>query len=330
MARSLSYPLIALLALPLASQAVDNTYPRVSVFYGTASTLGDSGNQKVRESVHIGLEYSHPVWKGHVFATAEWRTFRSRNREVTQFSPRQEDGTHMVGDAYKSGYAGVGSGQRGYITAFTRSPFTIGQRTPTQAQLVAMFPGTIAADWPTTNPPLQHLRDYGIMHDGRFDSVHMAKNDIGGGSSRIGYRHPLNVPLLGEIGLQGGLTFSFFTTEEFAAGDIHVLDGRDWQQNLYRTAYTSDNPLLDNIPGLSKRLYNDVFYQMNKDNSMLPGAFLGARWNVNDNFYFETNFVFLGVSEPTYVPTAYTGGEAFVDSSTSMKMVWEFNAGFRF
>jgi hypothetical protein len=280
----------------------------VSVFYGTAPALGDSGLQKVRETVLIGLEYSHPVWKGQVFGAAEWRSFRSVKHEVTQFSPRKADGSTLLdgeAGAVRTGYAGIGS-NRGYITAHA-----VYQGTP---------PGGIeGAPW----------------SDMRYDSVHMAKYDIDGGSSRLGYRQFFKVPFVGELGIHGGLTINFLRASEYAQGDIHVLDRRDYRQNQFQTAYTSDDPRLDN-PGpnndgsYGRRLFNEPIYQANSEMKIQPGFFIGARGFVNDNFFFETNIVMLSYSQPVYVPTSYTGKEPYVESSAKSKMVWEFNAGFRF
>jgi len=288
---------LALLAVPLAAQTVDNSYPRVSFFVGTSPAIGDSGLLRVRESVQVGLEYSHPIWKGEVYVAAEWRTFRSRNAEVTQFSPRNADGTAMIGnESAKSGYAGIGSTTRGYITAFTRDP------TPGRP-----YPNGIAVDM-------------------RFDSVHMAKNDLRGGSSKLAYRHHMESPYIGNWSLQGGLTISFLTASEWANGDIHVLSNREFSQNNVNTAWNSDDARL-NAYG---RLFNDVFFQDNSEIKVLPGAFIGTRFLLNDNLFFETNITMLGHASLTYVPTAYTGQAGYVESSTKMRTVWEFNAGLRF
>jgi hypothetical protein len=288
----------------LAAQAVDHSYPRVSVFYGTAPTIGDSGLQKVRESVLIGLEYSHPIWKGQVSAAVEWRSFRSFKHEVTQFSPRAANGSTLQdGDpgAVRTGYAGVGS-ERGYISAHSVYPG------------YSPYTGVFEAPW----------------SDMRFDSIHMGKYDLDGGSSKIAYRHFFKVPLIDELGVHGGLTINFLTAAEYAQGDIHVLDKRDVRQNQWQTGLTSDNPLLDENGGFGKRLFNEAFYQGNSEMKIQPGFFIGARAFVNDNFFFETNLVMLSYSQPVYMPTAYTGKEPFVDSISKTKMVWEFNAGFRF
>jgi hypothetical protein len=300
MARSLSHSLIALLALPLAAQTIDHSYPRVSIFYGTAPAIGDSGLQKVRESVLIGLEYSHPIWKGQVSAAVEWRSFRSRNHEVTRFSPRKADGTTLLdGDpgAVKTGYAK--DGQTGYITAFTR------------------YPGA---------SPYTGIEN-AIASDMRFDSIHMAKYDVDGGTSKIAYRQFFKLPFIGDLGVHAGLTINFLTGAEYTTGDIHVLAYRQYSgQNNLTSSITSDDPRLDAYG----RLFNEPFYKDNTDMKILPGAFAGARAFVNDNFFFETNIVMVSYSQPVYMPYAYTGKDPYVESSTKSKVVWEFNAGFRF
>jgi len=302
MARSLSYPIIALLALPLAAQTVDNSYPRVSLFYGTAPTIGSSGLQKVRESVLIGLEYSHPVWKGQVSFAAEWRQFRSRNHEVTQFSPRKADGTTLLdGDpgAVRTGY--TKDGQRGYITAFTRNPI------------------------PNASTGLS------IASDMRFDSVHMAKYDLDGGTTKLSYRQFFPVPLIGQIGVHGGLTINFLTAAEYATGSIIILNTRSFSQNSMNTSWTADN-FNANQGGAAQwgRLGGNFFFEDNKEIKVLPGAYVGVRAFVKDNYFFETNLALLTHAQPVYVPQAYTGQPGHLDSGTKAKVVWEFLFGIRF
>jgi len=306
MAQSLSHSLIALLALPLAAQAVDNTYPRVSMFLGTAPTIGDSGLQKVRESVLIGLEYSHPVWKGQVSAAVEWRQFRSRNHEITQFSPRKADGTTLLDGeqgALRTGYGKNSRGEivNGYITAFARNP--------------------------ATNTP----RPNGIASDMRFDSVHMAKYDINGGTSKLAYRQFFKVPYIDELGVHGGLTINFLTTAEASTGSVVVLDFRNFGQNSMTPGWTADNfnPAQGGDPRYG-RLGGDFWYQDNTEMKIQPGAFVGVRAFANDNLFFETNFVLLSYSNPVYRPLAYTGKPGYVESVSATKMVWEFLAGIRF
>ena len=296
MARSLSHSLIALLTVPLAAQAVDNSYSRVSFFVGTAPAIGDSGLLRVRESALIGLEYSHPVWRGEAFATVEWRSFRSRRVEVTQYSPRDEKGNTIFTDASKSGYAGVGSTTRGYITAFIRDP----------------TPGR-----PFPNGP---------SPDMRFDSIHTAKNDLNGGTAKLAYRHHMESPYIGKWAIQGGLTIAFLKAAEWSNGDIHVLSYRDFSQNNVNTAWNSEDARL-NAYG---RLFNDVFFEDHTEIKTLPGAFVGVRFFINDNLFFESNIAALGHSSLSYVPTAYTGQPGFVESSNKVRTVWEFNAGLRF
>jgi len=298
MARSLSHSLIALLALPLAAQAVDNSYPRVSMFYGTAPTIGTKGAHQVRESMLVGLEYSHPVWRGEAFGAVEWRDFRSIWREVTQFSPRDNRGNTIQEDKNKTGYAGVGNSTRGYITAFTRRP--------------------------------NYPDDRSIASDMRFDSVHMSKCDLGGGSAKVAYRQYFKAPFVGQVGVQGGLTVNFLTSAEWARADIHVLSFRSYdpQNTTPNSNWTSENPNLD--APVYGRLFNDRVFQDNKEIKVLPGIFAGARFFINDNFFFETNITTLGYTALEYVPTAYTGKEGYVEQTDRTKVVWEFNVGFRF
>jgi len=342
MARSLSHSLIAMLAVPLAAQAVDHTYPRVSLFYGTAPAIGDSGLQKVRESVLIGLEYSHPVWKGCVSAAVEWRSFRSRNHEVTQFSPRAVDGTTLqdweaIDPFTGQKMANVVSGGvlRTPDPGQVRTGYAVVDGKPTQTR------GYITAHsrYPGFNSS-SGVRD-GISSDMRWDSVHMAKYNLGGGTSKIAYRQFFKVPLIDELGVQGGLTLSFLTAAEYTSGAIHVLDyRRHYDQNVavsinlanlggqgtINSSTTADDPRLD----ILGRLGNEYFLQDNTDMKIQPGLFVGVRAFVKDNYFFETNLVMLSHTQPIYVPASYTGKEPYVDSVTKTKMVWEFNVGIRF
>jgi hypothetical protein len=274
----------------------------VSLFYGTAPAIGDSGLQKVRESVLIGLEYSHPVWKGQVSFAAEWRQFRSRNHEVTQFSPRKADGTTLLdgeAGAVRTGY--TKDGQRGYITAFARTP------TPN-----ATTGRSIASDM-------------------RFDSIHMAKYDIDGGTSKLSYRQFFAVPFIGQLGVHGGLTINFLTAAEWTTGSIIVLDRRDYAQNSMNTSWTADNfsPAQGGAAQWG-RMDGDFFWQDTTEMKVLPGAFVGARAFFKDTFFFETNLAFLSHTQPVYVPQAYTGQPGHIESGTKTKMVWEFLVGIRF
>ena len=303
---SLSHPLIALLALPLAAQAVDNSYPRVSFIVGSAPAIGNSGKLMVRESMLIGLEATCPVWKGEVLVSAEWRTFRSRNREITQFSDRYGDdgkddlttlrGTTIFTDGNRTGWTPAGG--RGYITAFTRD-------TRTSAS-----------------------RRNGIASDMRFDSVHMAKNDLEGGTAKLGFRCYMDSSYVGKWGVHGGLTINFLNSSEWATGTIHVLDYRRYEgQNTVSTSLTDDNPQLGNNYG---RLYNEYIWSDHTEKKIVPGVFAGVRLFVNDNCYFETNIATLGHASPTYVPLAYTGQPGHIESSNGTRVVWEFVAGMRF
>jgi len=303
MALSLSHSLIALLALPLAAQAVDNSYHRVSLFVGTAPTIGDSGKLMVRESMLVGLEATYPIWKGEVFGAAEWRAFRSRDREITQFSPRNADGTTKTDDASaRSGF--TPNGQTGYITMFTRDPRTSVVR-----------PGGIAVDM-------------------RFDSVHMAKNDLDGGTAKLGFRYHMDSSFIGKWGVHGGLTVSFLNSSEWATGGIHVLDYRRYDgQNSLNTGWTDDSDQLNpdkNGGNNYGRLYNEYIYNDYTEKKIMPGVFAGVRLFINDNCYFETNIATLGHASPTYVPLAYTGKPGHIESSDGTRILWEFVAGIRF
>ena len=162
----------------------------------------------------------------------------------------------------------------------------------------------------------------------RFDSVHMAKYDIEGGTSKIAYRQFFRVPFIGQLGVHGGLTINFLTGAEYTTGAIHVLNyRRNWEQNyLFNQSITGDDKRLDTYG----RLGNEFFYVDTRELKVLPGFFVGARAFVNDNFFFETNISMLSHTQPEYVPSSYTGKDPYVEYSTQTKMVWEFNAGFRF
>jgi len=109
MAQSLSHSLIALLALPLAAQAVNESAPRFSFKMGTAPVIGTPGKQEARPSMLLAGEYSYPFWQGEFFATAEYRIFRANDYEVTRFGK-------------DTGYATDGSGRRGMITPYVLAP----------------------------------------------------------------------------------------------------------------------------------------------------------------------------------------------------------------
>jgi len=341
MARSLSHSLIALLALPLAAQAIDHSYPRVSIFYGTAPTIGDSGLQKVRESVLVGLEATYPVWKGQISAAVEWRSFRARYHDVTQFSPRAADGTTLQdwnardpmvsGNPIMAGRTGPDGVLRNAETGAVRTGYAVvnGQVTATRGYITAH----------TRTPG--YSNQTGVLHaisaDGRFDSVHMAKYDIEGGSSKIAYRQFFRVPFIGQLGVHGGLTINFLTTQEHTQGSIIVMDyRRHYEQRTnvsvnvpggtINSSTTADSPLLAQLGQLGR----EFFYVDTREMKIQPGFFAGARAFVNDNFFFETNLVMLSYSQPVYVPASYSGVDPHVESSAKSKIVWEFNAGFRF
>jgi hypothetical protein len=302
MAQSLSHSLIALLALPLAAQAVDNSYPRVSFIVGSAPAIGNSGKLMVRESMLIGLEATCPVWKGEVLVSAEWRTFRSRVREITQFSDRYLDGpdkgTTIFTQDNKTGY--TPNGGRGYITAFTRD---------TRTGVAGVTTGGIASDM-------------------RFDSIHTAKNDLEGGSAKLGFRYYMDSSYVGKWGVHGGLTIGFLSSSEWATGSIHVLEYRRYDgQNTVSTSLADDNPQLGNNYG---RLYNEYIWNDHTEKKIAPGVFAGIRLFMNDNCYLETNIATLGHASPTYVPLAYTGNPGHIDSTNGTRVVWEFIAGIRF
>jgi len=307
MARSLSYSLIAMLSLPLAAQAVDNSYPRVSFIVGTAPAIGSSGKLMVRESMLIGLEATCPVWRGEVFASGEWRTFRSRVREITQFSDRYPDGpnkgTVITTPENMTGWTPYH--ERGYITMFTRDPRTTAG-----------------------------ITTGGITSDMRFDSIHTAKNDLDGGSAKLGFRYYMDSSYIGKWGVHGGLTISFLNSSEWATGSIHVLAYRDYtRQEALASTWADDSDQMNPAKNGGRdygRLYNEYIWSDYTEKKIMPGVFAGIRLFLNDNFYFETSIATLGHASPTYVPLAYTGKDAHIESTNGTRVIWEFVTGIRF
>ena|GEM_PF-1680850 len=285
------------IAMPVLAQgSIREDGPRFSFKAGIAPVIGDVGNQQRRESAMVSLEYSHPFWKGEFFVAAEFRDFVSHAYEVTPFSPFVDRGGEPVSYTERTGYASNGS--RGYITAYARRS----NSSPDPWML-----------WP----------------DMRFDSVDMRTNPLDGGTAKIAYRYRTrSLPVVGSLGLQGGITLSLLTSIQYADGAIHVMDYRDESQNSVSTA-TYPYP---NSPGLDQfgRLDNEYYYLTNKDAKLMPGVFIGARKLLNDNLTFEVNFTMLGHTDLNYVPYSYTGQTAHWESSDKSKVLMEFIVGLRF
>lgn len=282
-------------AVPLLAQVrkpINESSPRVSFKIGTAPTIGDIGNQQRRESMILGLEYSHPFGKGEFFAVAEMRDYVSNTYEATQFSPFDWN-TAVYHE--KTGYAP--NGQRGYITAFTRNP---------------------ASTVPWANA---------IASDMRFDSVDMRQNPLNGAVAKLAYRYRVeSLPFVGNLGVQAGLTLSYLTSKQYADGALHVLDYRDMTQNGASTNWTAENPALDAFG----RLGNEYYYKTEAEQKFVPGFFIGARKLLTDTLFFEMNISVLGHANLNYVPFSYSGVPAHWESTTKMKTGLEFIAGLRF
>lgn len=282
------------IALPVAAQKpINESSHRLSFKAGLTPVIGDEGKQQRRDSVVVSLEYSRPAWKGEFYAAAEWRDFVSHAYEATQFSPFEWD-TAIYKD--KTGY--TRTGDRGYITAFTRR-------------------SGLAAGTPTLWP------------DMRFDSVDMRQNPLDGISAKIAYRHRTrSLPYIGSLGIQGGLTLSMLTGTQYADGAIHVLAFRDETQNALSTSTypSAEVP----IPESYGRLDSEFFTKTHKDSKVLPGAFIGVRKLMTDNLTFEVNLTMLGHTELNYVPLSYSGQAAHWESSNKNKILLEFIAGIRF
>jgi len=290
----LATPIMALLVTPMAAQTINESASRVSFKVGMAPAL-EQGRQERTASFLVGLEYSHPFWRGEFFFVGEWREFIATEHEATQFSPFDWDTANY---REKTGYAP--NGQRGYITAFTRNP----------------------------NPDAVGIPNR-IASDMRFDSVDMRRALLDGVTAKLAYRYRTDsLPLIGSIGLQGGLTLNYLTSREYASGAIHVLEFRDMSQNAANTGWTADNPNLD-APEYG-RLHNEYFYEQNSRGKFVPGAFIGVRKLFNDTLFFEMNVSMLGHTEVNYVPYAYSGQPALIETSNKTKTVIEFIAGMRF
>ena len=293
----LAAPVVALLAMPVAAQAINESSPRVSFKIGATPAINQD-RQERNAAAMIGVEYSHPFWKGEFFVSGEMRTFIANHFEATQFSPFDWD-TAVYGD--KTGYAPTSAanpnGDRGWITAFTRNP----NSTPS--------PNMIASDM-------------------RFDSVDMRRALLDGASAKLAYRYRTDsLPLIGSLGLQGGLTLSYLTAWEYTNGAIHVLSSRQYNgQNNLASGVLANDARLDAYG----RLGNEYFITQEKSTEIKPGAFIGIRKLIKDNLFFELNLTMLGYTDITYVPYSYSGQDPHFVKSSKTKTVVEFIGGMRF
>ena len=299
----LAAPVIALLAMPVAAQAINESSPRVSFTVGATPALNQDRQQR-NASIMVGLEYSHPFGRGAFYVTGEWRSFSATPFEATQFSPFDWD-TATYADADRTGYAPTSAinpeGKRGFITAFTRRP--------------------TADNTGATNR---------IAPDMRFDSVDMRRALLDGVTAKLAYRYRTDsLPLIGSLGLQGGLVLSYLTAWEYSNGAIHVLDYRVYngQNNLDPNA--APNPTDPRLDAYG-RLGNEYFVTQEKETGIKPGAFIGVRKAVKDNLFFEMNLTMLGYTDITYVPYSYSGQDPHFVKSSKTKTVLEFIAGMRF
>jgi hypothetical protein len=299
MARSLSYSIIALLAVPLMAQAIDESKPRYS-FKIAATPATNTGRQENNAAVSVGFEYSRPLGKGEVFAVLEWRDFMSHTYlDESIYSPyTDKDKVITLGE--KTGY--TPSGDRGYITRYARY---------------------------STNPdlwPYEGSRGM-IASDLRFDSIDTRRAVLEGVTLKLAYRYRLDaLPVVGRLGLQGGLILNNLKASEYSNGSVHVLDYRAVIGQNSLAASEINAPL----PASAGRLYSEYWMEQPNETKLMPGAFVGVRKLYTDTVFFEFNLAMLGHTDLKYVPFAYTGEAPRVVSSSKTKTVMEFVAGMRF
>jgi hypothetical protein len=160
--------------------------------------------------------------------------------------------------------------------------------------------------------------------DGRFDSVDLRKNNLEGVTSKIGYRFQFSdMPFIGKLDLQGGLTLGFLKSSQDTSSNIWVLEYRDFAQNSVMIM----PPM---FPEPTSRLGRESFLATHQTSKFSPGAFIGARSLLTDEMFFEINLSLLGHAEINYVPFSYTGKPAHTETANRFKAVLEFTAGLRF
>jgi len=138
-----------------------------------------------------------------------------------------------------------------------------------------------------------------------LDSADLRTNKLEGLTLNFGYRHYLT----SNIRIHGGLNLAFLRSVQYVTGVINVVDDRE----------TATSPMGS----------ESMNFDVHATKASL-GAFVGARYLINEYMFGEINVSNIGYKEVNYMPFAYTGKAAFNEATNRRKTTVEFNLGIIF
>lgn len=143
--------------------------------------------------------------------------------------------------------------------------------------------------------------------NGNYDSVDLRRDNLDGYSVNLGYRMPF-----GPEGLtvHGGLSLHALRAQQDVSGGIKVIVDRN-----------ATTPVV---------LGSENFYTQYEKRSLMPGAFAGARYQVNKTLFVEGNVSLLAWKDVQWMPFSYTGQAPTTELLARRKASVEFSMGMTF
>lgn len=143
--------------------------------------------------------------------------------------------------------------------------------------------------------------------NGNFDSVDLRRDNLDGYSINLGYRMPLG---LEGLTVHGGLSLHALRAQQDVSGGLKVIVDRN-----------VTTPVV---------LGQENFYTQHEKRSLMPGAFAGARYQVNGNLFVEGNVSLLAWKDVKWMPFSYTGQAPATELLARRKGSVEFSMGMTF
>ena len=141
-----------------------------------------------------------------------------------------------------------------------------------------------------------------------YRSADTRKDNLEGYGLNFGYRYFLTP----DLSLHGGLGLTQWISQQEVQGQLAIQSVDAYQALTVPSIWTE---------GLS--------YTPAKRGIKL-GAFVGAKYALTENASLESNVRFVNYAMANYVPYAYTGNAATVESINKTKVLLELNLGIRF
>ena len=137
-------------------------------------------------------------------------------------------------------------------------------------------------------------------------SVDIRKDNLDGYSLSVGYRQQISDSV---FWWHGGLSLNNLTSQQEVTGQLA--------------------PGVATTAGVNNTNREGLNFTPGKS-ALRPGLFLGAQAKLTPNFFTEVNLTGVGYQWVNYVPYAYTGQPAHVETTNKFKVSIDINLGFRF